>query len=112
VASVNITDTTIAVQPWAVVQRVTPTDTGVTVAVSPYVYGQGGGTASPLQRYILNAAQHPTYLLPVIPTAPSNSLLYVRGIRQQYGADYTIAGSVLTWVGSPLPVNPSMELFV
>jgi hypothetical protein len=64
-----------------------------------------------IQYIILNPAQHPNYNIPAIPSNPQKSELFVRGIKQKFGVDYVISGSVLSWIGGTLPPNPVIELY-
>lgn len=50
--------------------------------------------------------------LPYPVTNPSEVKLYVNGVHQKYGVDYTITGSTLTWTSSDFILETSDEMVV
>jgi hypothetical protein len=61
--------------------------------------GPGGGLTT------LTYSPSGNYTLSVAPSRPDLSLLFVNGAKQVYGADYTINGTVLSWVSTSLSIN-------
>lgn len=68
--------------------------------------GGGGGGSIPDTYQVLAFAGNNSSLTK-ISAAPQLSRLFFNGGKQQYGVDYTINGSILTWLSSSLLIEPT-----
>lgn len=62
--------------------------------------GGGPGGSSLVATFAYSASN--TYTLPTPPPDPANTLVFVNGAKQLYGADYNFTGPVLNWVSVDL----------
>jgi hypothetical protein len=65
--------------------------------------GSGGGGSGALTT--LTYSPSGTYTLPTTPARPDLSLLFINGTKQVYGRDYSINGTVLSWISPDLAIN-------
>lgn len=73
------------------------------VEIGTAVFIAGDGASGPP----INITYNPTgiYTLPKPPIDPSKVMVFVNGAKQVYGIDYTIVGTVLTWVSPNLALS-------
>jgi hypothetical protein len=84
----------------------------VSLEVSPYLYQPGtGGTGGGLTSVSLNPSQYPSFTLPFLPSSPSSSLLFIRGVKQIHGVDYNINGVMLTYTGEPVDYPATWDFY-
>lgn len=67
--------------------------------------GGGGGSAPDTYQVLAFAGNNSS--LSKISAAPQLSRLFFNGGKQRYGVDYTINGSILTWLSSSLLIEPT-----
>lgn len=82
---------------------VQPTITEVTVSVASLgIKGEKGDDSFRLRHlFTVTELLENIIILPQIPKSPNTVLVTVNGTTYQYGRDFTIVGSIWTWV-SPL----------
>jgi hypothetical protein len=83
---------------------------GVTGEISPITPSP---PASSNTYQVLDPLQYPNFILSIPVAAPSQTQLYVRGIKQRFGVDYVFqSSSYLQWVGVPVTFpDPVFELY-
>jgi hypothetical protein len=85
-----------------------PLDTVEIVEAGAIVVVAGDGASGPPIRPAYNPAGIYSLLNP--PIDPSKVMVFVNGAKQVYGIDYTIVGTVLTWVSPNLALS-STDIF-
>jgi len=79
--------------------------------------GSNGGAYSTLtegtvyQVLPINSAGQTIFALKSIPTVPSDSEVYLNGVKAQYGVNYAINGQNLTWLGLTLQPTYLLEIY-
>jgi hypothetical protein len=71
----------------------------------------GSITSSNYQDFITTANQT-VFALPITPSAPSKTRVYLNGLKQKFGLDYNINASILNWISSQsLQNNYYLEIY-
>lgn len=81
------------------------------VSYPAVISGGGGSTGTPTQAFaggggtIVGAINgvNTVYVLPSAPTSNASVEVYLDGLFQRQGVDYTIVGTTITFTAAPLP---------
>jgi len=105
-----IRQTAIVVRPVvnAVAERPAAQVTSVRSVVALNPSGSGTGNKT---RLLLTVADGQTvFTLSSTPAAPQLSGLYLNGVKANYGTEYTINTTILTWLGVTLASTDTLEI--
>ncbi|MHA1353581.1 MAG: hypothetical protein ACTSR1_00215 [Candidatus Heimdallarchaeota archaeon] len=67
--------------------------------------------ANPDVKYFIATASQNVFTLDVVPAYPTKNILCRNGQVSKYGTDYTISGTILTWIGATLINNDKIDFY-
>lgn len=67
--------------------------------------GGGGGNLSPAQEQFTATNAQTIFTLSNTPVVDTAVMMFINGVKQEYGTDYTVSSTTATYTGSPALVN-------